>query len=70
MEIANKRNESLDILKGILVLLVVWGHAIQFGFGFEYVEKYYCFDDNIYKLIYSFHMPLFMAISGYLFFTV
>lgn len=68
MEIANKRNESLDILKGILVLLVVWGHAIQFGFGFEYCEKYYYFDDSIYKLIYSFHMPLFMAISGYLFY--
>lgn len=68
MEIANKRNESLDILKGVLVLLVVWGHAIQFGFSKEYVENYKCFEDIIYKLIYSFHMPLFMAISGYLFY--
>ena len=68
MEIANKRNESLDILKGVLVLLVVWGHAIQFGFSKEYVENYKCFEDIIFKLIYSFHMPLFMAISGYLFY--
>lgn len=68
MKLVGNRNETLDVLKGCLIFLVVWGHAIQFGFGFEYGENYYCYDDDFYKFIYSFHMPLFMAISGYLFF--
>lgn len=67
MEIHKDRNETIDVIKGSLVFLVVWGHAIQFGFGFEYGENYYCLDDEFYRLIYSFHMPLFMAISGFLF---
>ena len=63
-----KRDVTLDVAKGILIFLVVWGHAIQFGFGYEYGEAYQCFNDYIYRWIYSFHMPLFMAISGYLYF--
>lgn len=48
----------IDNLKGFLILLVVLGHCIQ------------CtdadFDDNIvFRYIYSFHMPLFMAVSGF-----
>jgi len=56
------RNEFLDISKGILMFLVVWGHVIQFV---AYGNEYYL-DDPILKAIYTFHMPLFMAISGYL----
>lgn len=63
-----KRDISLDIAKGILIFLVVWGHSIQFGFGYEYGESYSCLKDWIFRMIYSFHMPLFMAISGYLFY--
>ncbi len=62
------RDSSLDITKGILIFLVVWGHAIQFGFGYNYEEVGCYWKDNVFKGIYSFHMPLFMAISGYLFY--
>lgn len=58
-----KRNEKIDFLKGLAIFLVVYGHSIQ-----------YCMDNNqdffqnpIFKFIYSFHMPLFMLISGYLY---
>lgn len=56
------RNHFLDYLKGIAIILVVWAHAIQ------YLDKGYDFSQNgVYMCIYSFHMPLFMTISGYLF---
>ena len=63
-----KRDVSLDIAKGILIFLVVWGHSIQMGFGYGYGETGQYMQNSIYRGIYSFHMPLFMAISGYLFF--
>lgn len=66
--IQKKRDVSLDIAKGILIFLVVWGHSIQFGFGYEYGETYGCLNDYVFRGICSFHMPLFMAISGYLFY--
>ena len=59
-----KRNKTIDIIRGFAVLLVLWGHVIQYftidGFTF--------YDNYLYKFIYSFHMPLFMIVSGYLFF--
>ncbi|MEG1255518.1 acyltransferase family protein [Clostridium sp.] len=55
-----KRIEWIDILKGIGIILVVIGHA-NFKFagstGTMFIQKY----------IYSFHMPLFFFLSGYLF---
>ncbi len=62
------RDSALDIAKGILIFLVVWGHSIQFGFGYEYGENSQYLDDYVFRAIYSFHMSLFMAISGYLFY--
>ena len=41
------------------MVLVVLGHAIQ---G---VMPETCFTDHLWNLIYSFHMPAFMAVSGY-----
>ena len=56
------RNKYIDFLKGVLIFLVVVGHALQYtvhgGTGF--------YGDPAFQLIYMFHMPLFMAISGYL----
>lgn len=49
----------LDNLKGILIILVILGHAIQFTIP-EYRDEF------AFRLIYSFHMPLFFFISGYL----
>lgn len=61
------RNIYLDIIKGIAITLVVFAHCIQFGSKFASDKSY--FDDTTFKLIYSFHMPLFMLISGYLFYN-
>lgn len=59
---ANDRDLSLDFAKGALIVLVIVGHLIQYVIyrddGFWYSPYY--------KSIYMFHMPLFMAISGYL----
>ncbi|ANL06575.1 acyltransferase 3 family protein (plasmid) [Rhizobium phaseoli] len=59
---ADDRDLALDFAKGILIVLVIFGHLIQYifyeGDGF--------WDSACFKSIYMFHMPLFMAISGYL----
>ncbi|KAF2512748.1 acyltransferase [Flavobacterium zhairuonense] len=52
----NTRVKNIDLLKGILIILVITGHVIQGGL-----------DESIWRtLIYSFHMPLFIGITGYL----
>lgn len=48
-----------DSMKGWLMILVILGHAIQSTLGNE------CFDNHVWNFIYSFHMPTFMAISGW-----
>jgi len=57
----------LDLVKGWLIFLVVCGHSIQFlGFrsvAFDAGADYYL--DPVYIGIYSFHMALFIGISGY-----
>ncbi|HHE3530697.1 TPA: acyltransferase family protein [Yersinia enterocolitica] len=54
------RNKNIDVLKALATLLVIAGHVIQTTTS--------NFDDDIlFKVIYSFHMPLFMCISGYLY---
>lgn len=62
------RNGTLDTLKGIAIILVIFAHCIQFGSGFDYLESKLFYDNVVFKFIYSFHMPLFMLISGYLFY--
>lgn len=52
------RSPKWDILKFFLVFLVVLGHAASF-----YTETSY-FMKGLFLLIYSFHMPLFIFISG------
>lgn len=56
-----KRIEYLDAIKGFAIYLVIWGHCIQF------LSSNNCFNDKAFSLIYSFHMPLFMLISGFFF---
>ena len=55
-----KRFENIDFIKGVLIMLVVMGHIIQ-ALDSNYEKNF------IYFFIYSFHMPLFMSVSGYLF---
>lgn len=57
---AKQRLIWADSLKGWLMLLVILGHAIQSTFGVD------CDSNHVWNLIYSFHMPAFMAISGWL----
>lgn len=53
-----QRIYALDNVKGFLILLVVLGHCIQFTTdGFDQVL--------LFRIIYSFHMPLFMWVSGF-----
>ena len=59
-DIKTNRNGYADFLKGLLVILVVLGHVIQSGYN---DTKFY--ENFAFKLIYSFHMPLFAIISGY-----
>ena len=56
--IVRQRIHILDTLKGILILLVVIGHLLEVipGFGLSH---------PLYKIIYSFHMPAFIFISGF-----
>ena len=61
-----KRNAYLDLLKAINILLVILGHCIQYGSGSDYSQGTF-FENPVFKFIYSFHMPMFMLVSGYLF---
>lgn len=61
------RNISIDTLKSLAILLVVFGHCIQYGAGADNFLSDTYYGDTVFKIIYSFHMPLFMLISGYLF---
>lgn len=67
----HKRNIYLDVIKAFAIICVVLGHCIQYGSGAHYLEDSLYFDNLVFKIIYSFHMPLFTLISGYLFaFTI
>ena len=61
-----RRNGYIDFIKGWAILLVLVGHAIQYCYGAEYFLQGTYFSNPIFKFIYTFHMPLFMAVSGYL----
>lgn len=50
---ANERSLYWDTLKGFLIILVVFGHCGT------------AVGDNLLSVIYAFHMPLFIFISGY-----
>lgn len=64
----NKRDIEIDAVKGTTIILVVLGHCIQYGSGNHYLTEQLFFENSLFKFIYSFHMPLFMLISGYLFY--
>ena len=48
---------------------MVFGHGLQYSFGQAYLESGLFFSDVAFRAIYSFHMPLFMMVSGFLFFS-
>ena len=60
----NNERLYLDIVKGVAVFLMLWGHCIQCCSN----KEFDFYTNGLFKFIYSFHMPLFMLVSGYLFF--
>ncbi|MFP3877521.1 acyltransferase family protein, partial [Bacillus paralicheniformis] len=52
-----EKDLKISNIKGLLIFLVVFGHLIEL-----YKGNYY----QIFVLIYAFHMPLFIFISGFL----
>lgn len=56
----NMRDERFDTLKFVLIILVCWGHLIQ-------IDKNVFSGETIalFKLIYTFHVPLFAFMSGF-----
>ena len=54
-----ERDDRIDSIKGFLIILVILGHIIGSCGEGETCE-------NVWQIIYVFHMPLFILISGYL----
>lgn len=52
-----------NIIRGIAIFLMLWGHCIQYCS----LGSFPVFENGMFRAIYSFHMPLFMIVSGYLF---
>lgn len=48
----------IDVIKAVLIFLVLWGHVIQ------YTNMNEGLNNPIAAFIYSFHMPMFMMLSG------
>ena len=46
--------EFIDIARGIAIILMIVGHVVKFN-------------GLVWRIIYSFHMPLFIICSGYFF---
>ncbi len=64
--VKDKRREPwLDVCKGIAIILVVAGHVVTSYRNSGLLEDAFWFNYTG-TLIYSFHMPLFFVISGYL----
>lgn len=55
------REEMIDFVKGVLISLVVVGHILQ-----KVISPHNFINNSFFNIIYTFHMPLFMFISGYL----
>lgn len=54
----NKRIDYIDALRGFAIFLVTLGHVLE--------NSGYRSDTALHSFIYSFHMPIFMAISGFI----
>lgn len=60
------RNTTLDASKAIAIILVLLGHSIQYCSG---LEKQEALSLGVSLFIYSFHVPLFMLVSGWLLYS-
>ncbi len=51
-----QRIDELDFLKGIFIILMITFHLVYIGDSYPYAKR----------IVYTFHMPGFLIISGYL----
>ena len=51
----------MDAVKALAILLVVYGHTIQYISGTDF------WNNRIFQIIYSVHMPMFFVVSGFFF---
>ena len=58
------RIRYIDSIKGFAVICVIIGHVANGYMGYRGVSQVYY---DIYNAVYAFHMPLFFAVSGFLF---
>lgn len=59
MKIVSTRNTAFDLLKCFAIYLVIYCHILQYLQPGDYLDKI------PYVYVYSFHMPLFMSLTGY-----
>ena len=59
-----KRIPELDILRGFGIFLAVLGHCITYGNGAAYKTSLAWQSSFVYRIIYSFHMPLLTIVSA------
>ena len=57
-----ERNTTLELAKGILIILVVLGHAIQYSGNGNWEDSQLFFDDIVFRAIYSFHTKIIYAV--------
>lgn len=62
------RIDWIDALKGFAILSVVVGHCVTDSISSQTFPEYAALLQMMYDAIYSFHMPLFFMISGYVFY--
>ncbi len=63
----SKREQWIDGVKGIAIILVVLGHALDGFIGEGVYGNYKHILEHVVTVINIFHMPLFMVVSGYLY---
>lgn len=63
-----QRIEWLDAAKGVTMLLVVLGHITNGYLTAKQFKEWSSLICGVHYWIYSFHMPLFMVLSGYVFY--
>jgi fucose 4-O-acetylase-like acetyltransferase len=56
------RDAAVDIARGLAMLLVIYGHALEIYFAKGNSFDFSSFEQ--WRVVYSFHMPLFFLISG------
>ena len=60
MQRSKARNTQIDSLKFFLIFLVLVGHCIDINLNSR-------INSSLFRFIYSFHMPVFVIISGMMF---